>query len=86
NKVCYWFKAGKSFNDRLINTFAVQFSKNIFTTTTSSYQVVQAVSTSFFNMFFSDLINLSHTLREKQELFSHHFRDRLSKKEEQVLI
>ncbi|MFF2533908.1 hypothetical protein ACFVS2_34335, partial [Brevibacillus sp. NPDC058079] len=33
NKVCYWFKAGKSFNDRLINAFAVQFSKSIFTST-----------------------------------------------------
>ncbi|WP_289143026.1 hypothetical protein, partial [uncultured Brevibacillus sp.] len=25
----YWFKAGKSFHDRLINAFAVQFSKSI---------------------------------------------------------
>ncbi|MDR7319181.1 hypothetical protein, partial [Brevibacillus nitrificans] len=30
NKVCIWFKAGKSLNDRLINAFAVQFSKSIF--------------------------------------------------------
>ncbi|MFA4135702.1 MULTISPECIES: hypothetical protein, partial [unclassified Brevibacillus] len=36
NKVCYWFKAGKSFNDRLINTFAVQFSKSIFTSTSKA--------------------------------------------------
>ncbi|MGG4413864.1 hypothetical protein, partial [Brevibacillus agri] len=43
------FKAGKSFNDRLINAFAVQFSKSIFATTTSSYQVVQVVSTTFLS-------------------------------------
>ncbi|PSJ64546.1 hypothetical protein, partial [Brevibacillus brevis] len=36
NKVCYWFKAGKSFNDRLINAFAVQFSKSIFTSTSKA--------------------------------------------------
>ncbi|WP_310239204.1 hypothetical protein, partial [Brevibacillus nitrificans] len=29
NKVCIWFKAGKSLNDRLINAFAVQFSRSI---------------------------------------------------------
>ncbi|MFC8689419.1 hypothetical protein, partial [Brevibacillus porteri] len=49
------------------------FQRAFFATTISSYQVVQVVSTSFFNVFFSDLINLSHTLKEKQELFSHHF-------------
>ncbi|MGK5511309.1 hypothetical protein ACSNN5_24850, partial [Brevibacillus formosus] len=32
----YWFKAGKSFNDRLINAFAVQFSKSIFTSTSKA--------------------------------------------------
>ncbi|MFC8688890.1 hypothetical protein, partial [Brevibacillus porteri] len=39
NKVCYWFKAGKSFNDRLINAFAVQFSKSIFVERFISYHV-----------------------------------------------
>ncbi|MED1958016.1 hypothetical protein P4V52_14895, partial [Brevibacillus formosus] len=30
------FKAGKSFHDRLINAFAVQFSKSIFTSTSKA--------------------------------------------------
>ncbi|MFS0558797.1 hypothetical protein, partial [Brevibacillus sp. 179-C9.3 HS] len=30
NKVCYWFKAGKSFNDRLINAFRCSVFKEHF--------------------------------------------------------
>ncbi|HBZ82874.1 MAG TPA: hypothetical protein DEP07_21195, partial [Brevibacillus sp.] len=64
-----WFKAGKSFNDRLINAFAVQFSKSIFATTISSYQVVQVVSTTFLKLFNGDFTNLPHTSQQKQVLF-----------------
>ncbi|MFC8685670.1 hypothetical protein, partial [Brevibacillus porteri] len=57
NKVCYWFKAGKSFNDRLINAFAVQFSKSIFVirpkVTFLSYHITTVFARGFLNHFAS---------------------------------
>ncbi|MDH6351484.1 hypothetical protein, partial [Brevibacillus sp. 1238] len=58
NKVCYWFKAGKSFNDRLINAFAVQFSKSICfahrpKATSPSYHIAHRDARGFFHHFAS---------------------------------
>ncbi|WP_237716693.1 hypothetical protein, partial [Brevibacillus sp. CF112] len=52
-----WFKAGKSFNDRLINAFAVQFSKSIFHSPLKAtflvYHAVQAFARCFLKLLFA---------------------------------
>ncbi|MGK5512421.1 hypothetical protein, partial [Brevibacillus formosus] len=51
-----WFKAGKSFNDRLINAFAVQFSKSIFIVNFRRHLLTLPKLTRKVNSFFEGFI------------------------------